>query len=786
MQEILNEYIPALIKTARQKLEREFSLREFNFRNFEYVNSYLIFQAIEKEINTLITIPDKSNRFDFYIPTIFILAIESFFKNYIDNITKYNIGDIVEDKIGKRYKIENITDEGYFYLISDDKYKSKITTKKIEEYTITTADLSKIKTASFRLYKHFFNSIFKVGDKFPSRFKYKSIIIASKEIIDALKEFKVNSKGIYKAFPFQYITKSGNKQDNIPIDPMIYIVNDYETAKRFLLDDPATEIDNLIIIGSSRYRDNAASISSDLRNNKFKNCILIGTEDVDGFPNVLKWKWTIPEFNCLNYVEIKQVNKIVIEDIVFSNLIKDFDQIVREIEQDYSIDLKELYVFIRKSFSIIIPDEFSRLNNQIDAIKHCFEKEAYTVIMNKFHEIGEYDYEDLWEKIKQKYTLILDEIRRGYLKFEKLKEIKKIEYLVVPLEYKGTWVEEIQRIGLTKTQVISYEEYKNLKEATCRQIVFLAFYGYKHLESILNTNHQISILMYKEEEELFEKCYRKYKNDLLNEIKSESRKQLSTVKYEEIPMIEQISQLIERLCRRDLDVKSPIKPDAPVTENESIIYELAFEDSTVEKLDANKTVLLIKEGTERNEKIYNLVSGDKIRIYDNSTKEQLYEIALQEDREGRIKQIEEHSKFWKKKLVDYSKRNFNTTESFLNVLKDKGISIKNISTLKKWLKLNDNVKFPQSTKDFTLLKRIINDEELNNNFPAILKSRRSYNSIMIALGRDLSDEIMSYIKTGLKGQILKRFSDLQINKFVQANAPIRIVKSIKILDDYDI
>jgi hypothetical protein len=785
MQEIIKEYVPTLIKTARGKLEREFSLSKFNFKDFEYVNSYLIFQAIEKEINVLITIPDRSNRFDFYIPTIFILAIESFFKNYIDNITKYKIGDIVECKKGKRYKITDIRNDGFYELTSDDKYKTKLYTKNIEDYTITTAYLSKIKTASFRLYKHFFNSIFKVGDKLPSRFKYKSIIVASKEIIDTLKDFKINSTKIYKAFPFQYLTKSGNKQDNIPIDPMIYIVNDYDTAKRFLLDYPAIEIENLIIIGSSRYRDYASSISSDLRNNKFKNCILIGTEDVEGFPDLFKWKWTLPEFNCLNHIEVKPISKIVIEDTIFSNLIKDFDQIVREIEHDYSIDLRELYSFVRKLFSIIIPNEFSRLNNQIDAIKHCFEKEAYAAIMNKFHEIGEYDYEDIWKRIEQKYTQILDRVKINYLKFEKLKEIKNIDYLVVPFEYKETWAEETHRAGLIRTRVISHKEYENLNESVCRQVIFLSFYGYKHLEAILNTCYQIYILMYKEEKDLFEKCYMRYKSDLLDEIKSESRNRISAVKYEEKTKIEQISELIERLCSQDLDTKCPIKPDAPVTEIENIMYELIFEDGTAEKLDANKTVLLIKEGAERNEKIYNLVSGDEVRIYNNSTKEQLYEIALQEDKEDRIKQIEEHSKIWKKKLVDYSKRNFNTTESFFNALKDRGISIKNILTLKKWLNLNDNVKFPQSTKDFTLLKHIINDEALNNNFPAILKSRRFYNSIMIALGRDLSDEITSYIRTGQKGQILKRFSDFQINKFVQANAPKRKVKSIKILDEYD-
>jgi len=55
---------------------------------------------------------------------------------------------------------------------------------------------------------------------------------------------------------------------------------------------------------------------------------------------------------------------------------------------------------------------------------------------------------------------------------------------------------------------------------------------------------------------------------------------------------------------------------------------------------------------------------------------------------------------------------------------------------------------------------------------------------MIALGRDLSDEIMDYIISGKKitGKILKRFTSEQIEKIINTSAPLKTVKAIKIID----
>ena len=52
--------------------------------------------------------------------------------------------------------------------------------------------------------------------------------------------------------------------------------------------------------------------------------------------------------------------------------------------------------------------------------------------------------------------------------------------------------------------------------------------------------------------------------------------------------------------------------------------------------------------------------------------------------------------------------------------------------------------------------------------------------MMIALGRNFSDELIEFIRSKKKGDILKRFSNEQINKMITQNAPLKTVKSIKL------
>jgi len=220
-----------------------------------------------------------------------------------------------------------------------------------------------------------------------------------------LKKHQINRKQIHKAFPFQYIAKSGNKTDNLPIDPMIYIVNDYETARKQIF-DKGIKVHNITIIGANKYKDYHIEISEDLNNRRIGNCLLIGSADIatNSIPNLYKWKWTLPELDYFKYFTTHQINKVIVENKQFTEYLKEFDCSVKQAENEYGINLKELYKFVRSLFSIIIPSDQSRLITKLDNTLIYFQKEGKDIVETAFYEIDEYDYEEINTSIG-KHTL---------------------------------------------------------------------------------------------------------------------------------------------------------------------------------------------------------------------------------------------------------------------------------------------------------------------------------------------------------------------------------------------
>jgi hypothetical protein len=754
--------------------------------NFETINSYLIYQTIKeskKQKNTLIYIPDKETKSQFYIPAIFTLALYNFVDNYIDDSTTYEVGDILQES-GTRYEIIKKTEKGFTIKGGNNllKYPNQ---KQIKRYTITTADFN-VRRAKlkFDIYKDFFSDILKIENKtkyinLPSKFKYKSVIVTDKSIVNELKQHTIENRNIHKAFPFQYIAKSGKKSDNLPIDPMIYIVNDYETARKQIF-DKGIKVRNVTFIGSNKYKDYHLEISEDLNNKRIENCLMIGSADIseNSIPNLLKWKWTLSELDFFNYFTTYPINKILVENDEFSNHLKDFDSLIAQVENDYGINLKELYKFVRNLFPIIIPSSESRLITQLDNTLMYIEKDGKDIVESAFYEIDEYDYENIWEDILGKFNALIDCKKNSQLKFQKIQEFEKIDYLIVPQERLGDWKEEVQNSKIRN--IISFKEFEHL-DTKNKTIVFLGFFGYNHLKSMMYNSNRINIILYTQEKEHFDNCFNRLKRETYNELRNSDRKDISDISFKETEQIENISELIKRLFEQDEETK--INPDYLESYSSNICRELTFENnSDILELDENKTVLLKINQNERFEKVKNLTVGDKIRVYDNSSKEELYQVALEFDIDGEFTKIEEFSKLWKNEFQNFYAK-FNSLNELHQHLVNNGLSIKNELTLKNWVNPDSDVKFPQSKKDLFVLKRTINSNLINESFSDILKSRRLFNGIMIALGRDFSDEITDYFQNKIKGKLLKQFSKKQIQQFVDQNLKERIIKTIKAIDN---
>jgi hypothetical protein len=782
----INKYLTALVQYAGKKLESQFKIKQLNFDDFSLVNSFLIYQTINDKKgrkNTLIYLPEKEAKSEFYIPVILTLSMDVFIDNYIlsDRFSQSN-NELYKKFFSYQFNIDEENMPQIFdiksIVITEKEYEEKLkyfssslfylSIPKLKKY-IDTNSANKLKPLEYKIFDNqvdYLNEATKIiGARDVKYFKD-----------DLLKSVE---KGIHAAFPFQYITKTGSISNNIPCSPMIYVVNDYQTARSFIL-DKGIKIRSVIFIGASKYNDKHLLLSEDLRNKRIENCLFIGSSDIEQYaiPNLIKWKWTFPELNYFKYFETYDINEIVVENKNLTDLLNYFNQTIVDIEIEYRIKLFELYKFARYLLPITIPRNESGLIKQLDDLKNYFETEGFEIFEKAFFEKDEYNYEEIWGKVSKIFSKLVSITKTCFNKYEKIKLFERIDYLVVPKENQETWKEEIKNPKIK--EIISYKEFESLQ---CKRkvIVFLGFYGWNHLKSIIYNQNKIYILLYSEENIHYLNCVRKFINETYNEIRSPERKTISEISFSETENVENISELISRLFEKNEDII--VSPDINFNNGITLFYEIVFENECdAILLDANKTILLSVNNKEREEKVKNLKAGDKIRIYDNSTKEELYKIALQSDENGIFKEIEKCSNLWKQELLTWAKQ-YCTTEKLLRALQESGLSIKNEITIKKWLDLNSNVKFPQKQKDLIVLKRSISSEILTVNFAAILKARKSFNGIMIALGRDLSDEITDFIKSSKTGKILSQFKTEQIQHFVNLNARIRIIKSIKIVRD---
>jgi DNA repair ATPase RecN len=94
--------------------------------------------------------------------------------------------------------------------------------------------------------------------------------------------------------------------------------------------------------------------------------------------------------------------------------------------------------------------------------------------------------------------------------------------------------------------------------------------------------------------------------------------------------------------------------------------------------------------------------------------------------------------------------------------------------------MKDKSLFPTKVKNMIAISELVNDDKLKDNLKQISKKRSLYRSIMIALGRDFSDAISRYIINDEKNDLLKNFSNEQIQKMLKENIPVK--KLVKITE----
>lgn len=314
-------------------------------------------------------------------------------------------------------------------------------------------------------------------------------------------------------------------------------------------------------------------------------------------------------------------------------------------------------------------------------------------------------------------------------------------------------------------------------------IIDFALEGYNDFLKYYNYDFTLNLLLYPHENEIYESCLRKYQRELETELTSSFREEFTGLKYEAVsltfiekPLSKTIQDIVDSAKEyREEDDFTAIKENPELDTPEVIHYIIGYIELECywDELDSSDYVF-----NEQNKlvKIGRVKESERIRIYNEKLNINLYEIAAEED-EGTFNLIEYYSDLWHKSLWEYYLSNSISIDELYFRLKKHGLSVQQ-TTLNNYLE--KRVRFPMRKSDLDAILRLTKNEELEKNISGLLKYKRIYNGVMIALGKNLKEEICKYLQSKALGNILKgTFTKEMLDNFIESSMPLRTVKTIK-------
>lgn len=343
-----------------------------------------------------------------------------------------------------------------------------------------------------------------------------------------------------------------------------------------------------------------------------------------------------------------------------------------------------------------------------------------------------------------------------------------------------------QKIQNRNVELIPFSTFKKLpKEYTQNKVlVFHSFNGQRDFDYLYNLDNEIRLVVYKQEKNLYHKYLDQRKKLVEQEIKSNDRLTICGIEYKEVrDNVTGISSTINDIVSR-LDEMSNRAYDGYKNESdllladseEKLIYKVIFDTATL-FLESNDTVFTDKGDLN---KIYKIKIGDKIRVYPKERlAENLYQVAVETEPDV-FGKVEEHSKLWKQIIGEL--RNKYGNDLLYRKLKEKGLRIMQ-ATLDTYGGERSLRKFPMFNNDLRAILKLCfqdkSDSEIDIVLKPILKSKTTYNSTMIVLGRGLKQELRLFLKEKKIGEILQKrnFNENTLQTFVDEFMPIHTVIS---------
>ena len=332
------------------------------------------------------------------------------------------------------------------------------------------------------------------------------------------------------------------------------------------------------------------------------------------------------------------------------------------------------------------------------------------------------------------------------------------------------------------SKVYTMKDFKSLLKKqqikNVSKLYFYAFNGQKDFDFLYNLPFEIGLILYPPEQQLFEKQLQNHKQNIEIELVSDDRFQLCGIKY--IPIIEEpirVSPTLEKTIQR-LDERSQTAYNGYINECDSLLdeldyktqYEVLFTNNTKSVLDSNETVFDTVGNLIR---ARNLKPNDQIRIYPRELAENLLQIAVDYEPEIYGKVLE-YSELWLY-ILEKLDSSFDNRELLYKKLKEAGLKVQP-NTVDAYFR--GHRKYPMYNSDLRAILLLGGKEDL---VKPIIKSKRLYNSTMIALGRGLKQELKQFLQEKTLGEILtkRNFSPETLSRFIFEKMPLLTISDIK-------
>lgn len=484
------------------------------------------------------------------------------------------------------------------------------------------------------------------------------------------------------------------------------------------------------------------------------------------------------------------INIIKIEDVELNNLLNKYEQSLFYLKNppffienliNYSLFINRLLKTIQgKNDSL-----YDEIMNRID-----FNRDFEEQLLNHGNSVSDIppDYNaklclfNLAQKLKdenKKSKMLLDKISQNLFSYKKtliicnsFDEIFINDYL----NYSGM-------IDVDNIRVIRFRKFMRKKELEYSEFFILGYSldGFRDFEFYHNLPCIINLILYDREIELYKDCLNKYKRNLENELLKEDRYFISGLIYDKPPdlpltlsqSLQNIIDNVTNLSNREFD---ELKDDPDIHNTEILGYTIEYEG--LYELDILKSSDTVFNHLNQLIRVSRLQIEESIRVYNLDFGEILVQTAI--DLQGeKFQEIDKYSNLWKRILRDlfYQKYKENIELLFLD-LKKYGLSILQSTLYNNWI--YGLTKFPRRKEDLKAIYELSKDIELGASMGLILEAKRIYTSVMIALGRDLKEEIKIFLTEGTLGEILVK-NNIQsetLKKTINKQMPLKKIKNI--------